>query len=108
FGSSIWAKFLLVFLILTLALWGIGDMLKHPAGSHYVARVGDTGVTGEEYERALRHESDKVRQMLGDNFSPELLKKFNIEPQVLHGLVDQTMLTLEAESLGLLPSDDEI
>src|SRR4051812_20409167 len=104
-AGSLWAKILLVFLVMTFAVWGVGDMLRHPGGAQTVATVGDMTISRDEFLRALRHEMDTMRSIMGEHYSPELLKSLHIEDRVMQQLISQDLLKLESQSLGIIPSD---
>src|SRR5258708_831753 len=107
-GRNFLAKLLLAFLVLTFAVWGIGDMVRQSGRNITVATVGHTAITGDQFMRELRLQSENLRQGMGDQFSPELLKSLHLPQQVMQKLISHTLLKLESESLGIVPSDAEV
>ncbi len=107
-SGSLPAKILLGLLVLSFGVWGIGDMLRHPGRNVTVATVGGSAISGDEFARALHRETENVRRILGDNYSPEMLKTLHLPQQVLQKLVNRELLALESQSLGLVPSDAEV
>lgn len=107
-ARNIGSKILMAMLILTFGVWGIEDMLMKSGGNAPVATVGDMKISVSEYQQALARETDKLRQMLGDQATPDILKSFDIGPQVLQRLVDERLLILESRKIGLRASDEEV
>jgi len=107
-AGNLGAKLLLAFLVITFGIWGIGDMLRHNGRNVNIATVGDKNISLEEYQRSLRRETENVRQAIGENYSPEMLKTLDLPHHVLHDLVTQTLLKLESASLQIVPSDTDV
>ena len=102
------AKLLLAFLVLSFAIWGIGDMVRHPGGNQWVAKIGSQSISVENFQRAYQREVDNVRRSLGDNFSPEMVKNLNVRQRVLQRLINRNLLKQESDALGLIPGDADI
>lgn len=105
---GIGAKILLALLFLSFALWGMGDMLGHPDRNTPVAKVGDTAISREHLARALSRETEYVRRMMGENYTPEMLKKLRLPQYVLQKLINQRLLELETTAHGIIPSDVDV
>src|SRR4051812_2066243 len=86
------AKILMLLLILSFGLWGIGDMLRSGGSAMEVAKVGGTAITGIELQRALRVETENVRRMLGDHDSPEIHKTLNLPQRALQKLINRKLI----------------
>jgi len=102
------AKILLALLVLSFAVWGIGDMVNSPSHTKAVATVGGTKITRDMFARELSRKSEAMRQMMGDRYSPEMMKSLNLPQQVLSQLIHQALLKRESESLGIVPSDADV
>jgi peptidyl-prolyl cis-trans isomerase D len=107
-ARNIGSKILMGLLILTFGVWGIEDMLLKSNGSATVATVGDMKISASEYQKAVTRETDKLRQMLGSQATPDILQSFNMGPQVLQRLVDERLLMIESRKLGLRASDEDV
>jgi len=105
---SIGSKILLALLIITFGVWGIADIFTGRGGNATVASVGGEHITSEEYQRGVYRETEKLRAMLGKQFTPEMAKNFGIEPRVLQNLIDNRLLVLESKSMGLRVSDADV
>ena len=102
------AKLLLALLVLSFAIWGIGDMINAPARNQSVATVGDMTISKEAYRRNLNKEVERLRNAMGENYSPEMLSTLQLPQQVLKMMVGQSLIQQEVVSLGLTLSDDAV
>lgn len=102
------AKMLLAFLVLTFAVWGIGDMVRPAGGGGAVATVGKTVISLSSYQHELRREMENIRHALGDRYSPEIVKSLGVERYVIRALVQRTLLEKESEALGIIPGDADV
>ena len=108
FSSGIIIKILLGLLILSFAAWGIGDMFMRTSRNATVVKVGSTSISRSEFAMHLQAEMNQMRNMLGENYSPELAKQFNVEGRVLQRLINQSLLAQESKSLGLVLNDVDV
>jgi len=108
FSGSITTKILLILLIASFAMWGVGDMLSGSNRSHTLAKVGGHNITVDSYRKALAEESERVRRQLGANYSEELLKRLNVPQFVLRRMVQEALLRQEAERMGFIPDDTTV
>lgn len=108
FSGGLTTKILLVLLIASFALWGVGDMLGGSRGSHSLAKVGKQEISVDHYRRELAIESEQVRRELGASYSRELLTRLNVPQFVLKRMIQQSLLTQEAEQMGLIPDDTTV
>jgi peptidyl-prolyl cis-trans isomerase D len=72
-----------------------------------VAEVGDRKITVGEYQRSYMRTRQMYQNMYQGRMTDDLLRRLGIEEQALQGLVDEQVLALEAERLGL-KVDDEV
>ncbi len=107
-AKGIGSKILMGLLILTFGVWGIEGMVMKSGGSATVAKIGDMKITYPEYQMAISREHEKLRQMLGKDATPDIIKSFNIEPQVLQHMVDEKLLILASKKIGLRVSDEDV
>ncbi len=106
--STIFAKIILGFLILTFAVWGVGDTIRSHGSNMNVATVGPRNITALEFERDLKREEDTFRQRLGKQYNPMLLRVMHVPEQLLGRIINEELYALEAADLGLIPSDDAV
>lgn len=95
---------ILLLLVVPFALWGVNSYVQ-PGGSVDAARVGDTAISVDALQQALRQEGQRLRQTLGDAYSPALMDDPGTRRAVLERLVNRELLTLDANQRRLQVSD---
>ncbi|MBK1659253.1 peptidylprolyl isomerase [Paracraurococcus ruber] len=100
------AKALFVLLILSFAVWGIGDMAKNLfAPDTSLARVQGDPVTLEEGQRALQREIQRLARQLGPQFESDPRIRRVLAEQAVDQLVLDRVLRVEAQRLGIAVPD---
>jgi peptidyl-prolyl cis-trans isomerase D len=100
-AHGVLAKLLIIALIASFAVWGIGDMVTGGT-SNAVATVGKISITAQRYDRAL----ERVRRSFGTHYTKELFNQLGVPDQVLNALINNALLAQEAKKLGLNLSDE--
>jgi peptidyl-prolyl cis-trans isomerase D len=98
-------KGLIVIIILSFALWGIGDIFR-AGGSDTVASVGKERITHTELEGAWQQAANNLKTQLGGEV-PEGLKGM-IQSQLMEQLVNEKLLHQETARLGLRVSTTQV
>lgn len=98
---------LFAILILSFAIWGIGDMVR-TGGQGPLAEVGSTNISPQEYTSALQHRRQLLTRQLGQPLTPEQSRAFGIDAAVLSELINGAAVSNHAKSLGLRLSDQAI
>ncbi len=96
-------KILFVLLIISFAVWGIGDFTSGVTND--VAEVDDTTITQQELDRAFRDEVNRLRQMLGPDLTSEQAQQLGVLDQTLERLIQQRLLLLNARDKGIRVGD---
>lgn len=106
-GASGWlAKGLFWILVIAFAVWGIPhDFLS--SNSNYVAKVGKTTISQEEYQEAYQSQMQMLGQ-LGRRLTPEQARQFGLHVRALYGLIDTAAVDDHARSLQLSVSPDTV
>ena len=94
-------------LILSFAVWGIGDMAGVISNPNEVATVGGTKITQREFQDQFRREMDRIRAQVG-NIDAEQARDLGVADATVNGLVSRRLMGLQASDLGLLISDEQI
>lgn len=95
-------------LILSFAVWGIGDMFRGRTAAPVVAEIGDMQVTQEEYRRAFSAEYHRAQQLLGGNFDIQDAQSLGLPQQVLADLIGRRLYDAETDRLGLAVTEEQI
>ncbi|MEM7060349.1 MAG: SurA N-terminal domain-containing protein [Pseudomonadota bacterium] len=107
-GVKSWvAQILLLLLIISFAVWGIGDVFTASAYST-VARVGDTEVTFEQYARTIHRQQQTLSQQRGQMIPLEMLREAGMAQGALNGLIRDAAFTEELASLDVAVPDEAI
>ena len=69
-----------------------------------IATVGSEEVTAKEFVTVYQ---DSIQRM-GSQITPEMLRAFGIDKQVLNNLISQKVIVAEAKRFGLRVSDSEV
>lgn len=100
------AAFVFGFVFLDMGLGGA--ISGQEEGRNYAARVNGETISYNDYYRALKNYEDMYKQMYGAQFTPEMVAAMRLPTQVMDSLIDQRLLTQEAERLNLDASPDEV
>lgn len=106
-GSWI-VKILFGLLILSFAVWGIGDMVGDQAPEQTVATVGDVAIPVPVFEQEFQRRMNQLRQALGPQATRELAVRFGLFDGTVDALVDETLIDLAAVEMGLSLPDEAI
>lgn len=91
-------------LILSFAIWGIGDIFRATPAST-VAEVGDTTITVDQARNAYTNELQRLGRQFRTVISPEQARAFGLDQQVINNLVTDAVLAEKARDMGLSVSD---
>ncbi|WP_165838730.1 peptidylprolyl isomerase [Roseicella frigidaeris] len=100
------AKVLFVLLILSFAIWGIGDMARNLfAPDTSLARVAGQPVTFEEGQAAMRREMQRLSRQMGGQFENDPRIRRALAEQAVDQIVLDRVLRVETERLKLAVPD---
>ncbi len=92
-------------LIVSFAIWGIGDIFRASPAST-VAEVGDTTISINQVRNAYTNQLQQLSRQFRTVITPEQARLFGLDQQVLNSLVTEAVLAEEAKRLGLSVSDE--
>lgn len=98
--GKVLAAVLFTLLILSFAVWGIGDIFRGGA-SQTVAQVGETRIDAGQARDAYTRELRQLSAQFGTVITPEQARMFGLDRQVLGRLVTEAVLDERARQLGL-------
>ena len=73
-----------------------------------VAQVADRRITLGEYQRSYQRQRQMYQSLYQGRMNDEMLRRLGLEEQTLQGLVDERILVLEAERLGIRVDDETL
>lgn len=95
------------FIILSFAIWGIGDIFRG-FGANKLAEVGGEEITTEAFRNAYQTELQRIQRQARRAITNDEAKRFGLDRQVLSRLLSEAALNQETHALGLAISDAEI
>src|SRR5690606_19462869 len=108
-NASSWVvKVLLLLLVVSFAIWGIGDIFYGGGQNPTVATVGDAEIPAHELAEAVNRAAHNPPRQLGPQFDREQAIQLGLMQQTLQDLVRQRLITLEAQEMGLVVPDDAL
>jgi peptidyl-prolyl cis-trans isomerase D len=100
----VWVAIIFIFSVTLVTLYiPVGD-LPNVSITNDVASVGSESISAREFQSAYR---DYVNRMRGQ-VTPEMMRAFHFERQILDNLVSRYVITVEAKRLGLDVTPAEI
>jgi peptidyl-prolyl cis-trans isomerase D len=107
-GVKTWvAKLLFGLLVISFAIWGIGDVFSNGLGSS-VATVGEQKITAERYSSALNREIRAQSQRYGQVIDGQMARTLGLDQQVLARMAQEATLDQAMAELGISAPDAEV
>lgn len=104
-AAGVVVKVLFAILILSFAIWGIGDYAFLRQGDPTALKIGNATITASALSQEYRNELERLRRAFGQ-LDPEMARQFGLMDQVVQRLVTRTVLDQAAENLGVRVGDD--
>ncbi|MEP1216316.1 MAG: SurA N-terminal domain-containing protein [Marinobacter sp.] len=101
------AKIIIGLLIVSLSIWGMDAIVGGFSGEPEVAAVNGDDITEREFLRVVQIESQRRLSQM-DNPDPSLLDEDQVRQDVLEALIQEKVMTQDAENQGLELSDQDI
>jgi peptidyl-prolyl cis-trans isomerase D len=90
-------------------MWGGGDFATRFGSSQQtVITVGHHKITNREFAEALNRQIHQLQLRTGQNIDEEIARKLGLYELIRDRLIQETLLELEAERLGLYVSDEYV
>lgn len=100
-----WIAWVIVgLLIIPFALWGINSYFEGGNGG-VVAEVNGNEIGLRDYQRSLQQQRQRLRSMLGANYSPELLENPQMRRAVLDAMVENDLVIQTVHDEGYRIND---
>jgi len=104
-GAKSWvAKGLILLLIASFAVWGIGDVFS-TRGDSTVASAGDRTVTVDQFADALQRQRGQLSQQAGRAIGYSDMRALGIDRRILDRLIRDAAFGAELDRLGLAAPD---
>ncbi|WP_293962669.1 SurA N-terminal domain-containing protein [Sneathiella sp.] len=108
-GASGWlAKGLLLLLVASFGVWGIGgDMLTSSVGSN-VIEVGDTSVSLGEFQRDYQRNLNMLSQRFNTQLTQEQARQFGLAQMTVNQIASRALVDEKTRTLRLSADDDAV
>ena len=99
-------KVILGLIVLVFVFWGVGSFRDEQSTA--IANIDGEPIPYEDYLRTYNNLLDRFSSQFGDSLTPETLKMLGLKDQAVNQLINQRLLSVEADRLGLRVSPDEL
>jgi len=99
-------KIFLGIIVIVFVFLGVGSMGSKRNDS--IATINDEPITVKEYQQAYKAIVEQMRARFGKNLNDDILKALNVKQQALDSLIEQKLILLQADTLGIFVSDKEL
>ena len=103
-----WILWAVILVFVLFVFVDFGRVVPGQGGARAAATVGGEPITYNEYERAYQNLEERLRQLYGNQLTPEAEKQLGLDRQAIEQLISQKVLAREARRLGLVASDEEL
>lgn len=97
----------LALIMLPFAFFGVESYVSNIGSGDAVAKIGDTKITQQQFQKALRDQQERLRQQMGQ-VDPRLFDTPEARKAILDDLINQRLLLIEASKRQLFASDQAI
>jgi peptidyl-prolyl cis-trans isomerase D len=101
-------KILLLLLVISFAIWGIGDVFFRGSTNVAVASVGGSEISANELADGFNRALNNLQRRLGGNIDRQQAIRLGLMQQTLQDLIARRLVDLRARDMGLTVSDDTL
>lgn len=105
--AGVVVKVLFLFLVLSFAVWGIGDYRFLQRSETPAIAIGGDAVPAEIVRQEFQRDLDRLRRSIGD-VDRDLIRQFGLAGQTAERVANQWTLDRAAERLSLVVSDQVV
>ena len=89
--ASIFVKGLLGLLVVSFAIWGIGDVFRGGGGTTAVAQVGNVEIRPDQFNTELQREMNRLRTVFGGELDLERARALGLADSVLGRMINDVL-----------------
>jgi peptidyl-prolyl cis-trans isomerase D len=101
-------KGLMLILIISFGIWGIGDMFRGNPLQRTVAKAGNASITVQTLNREFEQTLGRARQMFGSALTADEARQYGMLDKALDGLIDRAIMDQEIKRLGINVSEKAV
>ena len=98
-------KTLMMLLIVSFGIWGIGDIFRGNPQQRAVAKVGGVPIVVQELEREFQAGMPEARKALGPDLTAQQARQMGVLDRTLNMMIEESAFQQDAHKLGLDLSD---
>jgi peptidyl-prolyl cis-trans isomerase D len=102
------AKVLFGILVVSFAIWGIGDIFRAPHGGSTLAEVAGSDITVREVDSEFDSRVRQMQQQFGGNFDRKAAVSLGVMQQAVDAAVARRLVDAHARDLGLAAADETV
>jgi peptidyl-prolyl cis-trans isomerase D len=102
------AQVILALLVLPFAFFGMESYFQGGGSEPHVAEVAGEKLLQRDFDRRLREQQDRMREMLGAQARPEMFDGAEFRTAVLEGMIQERLLQRAADASGLRVPDAQL
>jgi len=99
---------LLVLVFPSFVFFGVESYSRFMDSSHDAAKVDGRAITVQEVDNVVRDQSERMRQMLGNNYDPRMFEGASARQAVLDQLIQQRVISEATQKKHLTVSDAQV
>ncbi|MDX8380792.1 MAG: SurA N-terminal domain-containing protein [Ghiorsea sp.] len=101
------AKVILGAIILSFALWGIGDYFTGNK-VEAVAEIDGEAIFDVDFSQTYQRQLANYANMLGEQFNKELAERLGVKNETLQTMINRKLMLMEASEMGLVTPDEAV
>lgn len=107
-ASKLVLKILFGLLILSFAIWGVGDIFRSSGRTTSVIEVGPVAVTQAELQDEYRRQMMQIQAIYGQQIDAETARALGLIDRVVNDLVTQALFATYASRVGMRVTDEQV
>lgn len=107
-AAKILMSFLFGMLILSFAIWGIGDIFRGSARTTTIAEVGGSEIDAQLFNQYLTRDINRLQAQFGGRLEIDQIRALGVVEQLLQRLITGTLLDEQARTMGLVVSPERV
>jgi peptidyl-prolyl cis-trans isomerase D len=101
-------KGLMLLLIVSFGIWGIGDIFRGNPLHSTVAKTGKVTIAVEELNHEFEQTLQRARQMFGPDLTPQQAKQIGLMDSALNALIERAQVDQDIKRLGIAVNDKTV
>ena len=107
-AGKILMSFMFGMLILSFAIWGIGDIFRGSSRTTTVAEVGGSEIDAQFFSQYLTRDINRLQTQFGGRLDIDQIRALGIVERLLQDLIFGTLLDEQASGMGMVISEDRL